>query len=514
MLRILYIPLDERPCNSTYPIDTAKVAKDIEIIALPKELYGKKKIPANTKHIFAFIKNNIANVDVAVISTEMFLYGGLLPSRLHHLTDDDALAYVHKIKQLKKLNPTVKLFFSNLIMRTPRYNSSDEEPDYYQDFGEKIFLYGTLKDKKQRKIIDEAGKKQLTKLSSEIPQSILSDYETRRSFNVKMNFANVDLVKEGIIDFLSIPQDDSAPYGYTTMDQNRVYTKIDNPYLKEHIMVYPGADEVGFTLLARAYNLFKKKSPKIYVRYSSTLGPTIIPNYEDRIINESLKQHAMAAGFKLVNQPSSADFILAYNTPGKKMQESWDQINSKDISYDTYRSLLLFVEEIESDIELGRKVAICDCAYSNGGDLELIQLLDYKKILPKILSYKAWNTNCNTLGSSISSLAFCEGDYNFDLLRENLLSNIYEDGFYQALIRSQLTTDILPTLGVDYFDLKDRTETVMRLISKQMLFLRNKYLSSSFPNQTFVIEKLSSPWNRMFEIQCKIKIENGVENDE
>ena len=36
-------------------------------------------------------------------------------------------------------------------MRTPRYNSSDEEPGYYEEeYGERIFRFGWLNDKKDR----------------------------------------------------------------------------------------------------------------------------------------------------------------------------------------------------------------------------------------------------------------------------------------------------------------------------------------------------------------------------
>ena len=40
-------------------------------------------------------------------------------------------------------------------------------------------------------------------------------------------------------------------------------------------MVYPGADEVGFTLLARAYNDYHQLTPKVYVHFASTFGPQI-----------------------------------------------------------------------------------------------------------------------------------------------------------------------------------------------------------------------------------------------
>ena len=44
-MKILYIPLDERPCNALYPIKAAQVNQDVEIISPEPELLGQKKTP-------------------------------------------------------------------------------------------------------------------------------------------------------------------------------------------------------------------------------------------------------------------------------------------------------------------------------------------------------------------------------------------------------------------------------------------------------------------------------------
>lgn len=504
-MRILYIPLDERPCNALYPLMTAEAASDVEVISLPIELMGAKKQAADTKKVWDFIKANIGDADYAVLSTEMLLYGGLLPSRLHHLTQIDLAEYEKNLRLLKQRYPEKKIFLSNLIMRTPRYNSSDEEPDYYEEYGERIFRFGWLNDKKDREGLSLDEKQELVKLIADVPKESISDYETRRQFNVSVNLLNIRLTEQVIVDFLAIPQDDSAIYGYTAIDQKKVYQVIQKNHLKDRVMVYPGADEVGFTLMARAYNDWLKRQPTIFVRYASTLGPELLPLYEDRLINESLKAHVMAVGMRLVDQADSADFILAYNVPGKKMQESWDQFTDKrDVTYDSYRHLLTFVEQIETDIKQGKKVGLCDSAFSNGGDLELIHLLDKKKVLSQLMCYKAWNTNCNSLGSTLSALTFTQTEVNQQTLVNNLLSNIFEDAFYQAEIRMLLTQQILPSLNLSYFDLKDQAPTVMDMIGYEMLALAHVYLPNSFAKKDFVIQELSSPWNRMFEINCRI----------
>ena len=101
-------------------------------------------------------------------------------------------------------------------MRCPRYNDDDEEPNYYLYHGLDLF---NRKYIQHRMALNIATQEEIDQLSTiTIPQEYINDYENRREVNCKINLACVELVKENIIDFLIIPQDDSAPYGYTALD--------------------------------------------------------------------------------------------------------------------------------------------------------------------------------------------------------------------------------------------------------------------------------------------------------
>ena len=41
-----------------------------------------------------------------------------------------------------------------------------------------------------------------------------------------MNLKVIDYLKNGDIDFLVIPQDDSSPYGYTSLSQKKVVDEV------------------------------------------------------------------------------------------------------------------------------------------------------------------------------------------------------------------------------------------------------------------------------------------------
>ncbi|MGF7047431.1 hypothetical protein J2T13_001936 [Paenibacillus sp. DS2015] len=496
-MRIAYLPIDERPCNVDFVKMMAESSSEIELIIPSKELLGAKKVAADTNRLWDWLNEVAIDVDAFIVSIDMVVYGGLLPSRLHYLSEDTAIMWIDRLRSLHKSFPDVAIYASNLIMRTPRYSSSDEEPDYYKQWGCELFTRAYLQDKQDRETLSEDEQSQLQEIVSILPEQYIHDYETRRKFNSMINTSMLELVHEGVLTFLSIPQDDSAEYGYTTMDQRIVVNKREQLRLYTKVHMYPGADEVGATLLARVYNDLKKMSPKIYPIWSSTLGPQLIPMYEDRPYAESLKAHVLAAGCQLVASADEADLILAYNTPGRVMQESWDQ-HKRDITYTSFRNMLTFVKDIKTHIKSGKKVMVADAAYANGGDNELITLLDEERILDQLVSYKGWNTNCNTLGSTI-----CQGVVALhgkpDIIQHNVIYHLLDDYFYQAEIRMDMTADFLPKYNLTYFDLKNEVALVNQERNERLYRRYHAMILYSFKGIELLEINTSAPWNRMFE---------------
>lgn len=498
MKRILFIPLDERPCNYVYPQEIVDIREDVTLISPPLSLLGNKKQAANIDNLWNFVENNISNCDAVVFSVEMLFYGGLLPSRLHHFHSDFHQQYIKRLVSLKERFPKCLFYAFQLIMRTPRYSSDDEEPDYYGIYGEQIFKRAYLLDKLERFELDAIEVNELSFLQEQIPNEIIKDYENRRQFNLSLNLEIINLVHQGVIEYLSIPQDDSCEYGYTAMDQTKVVSKIRELRLQQKVMMYPGADEAGCEVLARAIASLEHLTTKVYPFYASELGPQIVPLYEDRIMIESLKSHLMVAHCQIVQHKEEADFILAINCPGKIMQESFDQPN-QDITYSSYRNLNWFVSTLKNDIENGYKVVVADCAYANGGDLELIQLLDDYEVLDKLYAYKAWNTHCNTLGSTIAQMVICNSHFlNKEKITKSLIYHLLEDGFYQALLRKEMTASLQEPLS--YFDLKDKQDEIVQVENVRLKELFDKYILQSFKNVVINNINVYHPWNRMFEI--------------
>lgn len=503
-MEFLYIPLDERPCNVYYP----QIIADLQAIQLtvpPLALLSQKKQSADICGLWDWLEMNVADCRAALLSVEMLVYGGLLPSRLHQASASTLTQSLERLRTFKVAHPQVEIFASNLIMRTPAYSSSEEEPDYYATHGEQIFNWGWLQDKCERVGLTDAEQMQLERVQAELPSDYLQDYQARRACNVAVNLAVLELVQAGVISFLSIPQDDSAPYGFTAMDQRQVVAQVTARRLQQQVHLYPGADEVGCTLLARAYNQFRDRSPRIYVLYSSVCSEQIVPLYEDRPLGESVKAHVLAAGAQLAATPEAADVVLAVNTAGQVMQEAWDQ-SMKDITYTSFRNLRFFVAEIERLQQSGKPVAIADVAFANGGETELIQMLDDAALWDTLLAYAGWNTNCNTLGTVLAAASLGLGSDNQHALAFNKIYRLLEDWAYQSIVRQSVIETCLPSLGASYYDFNHQEVFITQTIAEQLLDVWCEMLQRSFTKWEIQQLGVFAPWQRMFEMGLKLEI--------
>ena len=102
----MYIPLDERPCNYNFINVMLKGHDDdIELVEPPLSILGFKKTPANFEALKEFMLNNISDCYGIILSIDMLLYGGIVPSRLHNFSVLELVSRLRVIKELKALNP-------------------------------------------------------------------------------------------------------------------------------------------------------------------------------------------------------------------------------------------------------------------------------------------------------------------------------------------------------------------------------------------------------------------------
>ncbi len=507
--KIIYLAADERPCNYQHP-DLIFDLSSTELIKPPFSMMGYKKEAADVDKIQKWLLANLNQSDQLVLSIELLVFGGILPSRIHNLSKNTLYKRLNFLKKIKSLKPDLKIYAFNLITRVPAYNSSDEEPDYYADYGEAIHKFGFLQDKNNRANLTESEIKELKRIENTIPAEIKEDYLKRRENNHALNLKVFALLKAEIIDFLLFPMDDNAEYGFSAAERNKILKKAIQENLTERLMSYPGADESGAVLLSRALTEKYNYQPKVFINYASSQGKNIIPPLEDRPLAVTVKEQLAAAGALAVANLNEADYLLFVNTPSRatmKVMEKWDFLLKREAIIDPERSLHSFISSIKHYLNNGRKVALADTALINGADDQLLKLMSAKNMLTKLTAYGGWNTSSNTVGSVIAhanTLILAEkiGESPETIVEKNkkmLLLRYLDDWAYQYQIRADLN-DSLSDFDLNYFDLKNKERKIAELSKNEMLKFKDKYLSS-FADYNF---ELSFPWNRLFEIKINI----------
>ncbi|TCL61399.1 DUF4127 family protein [Allofournierella massiliensis] len=489
-LKLVLLPLDERPCNRLFPQHLFQ-HDGVELVV--PETLGDKKQPADLEKVDQFLLNACRDADGLVLSLDTLLYGGLVPSRIHHKTPEELEPRMDIIRRLKQENPRLLIYGFQVVMRCPDYSSDDEEPDYYEQYGEQIHRAGEVL---HRSRLGLCGDQELKVMLEEIDQDKLKDYVDRRSCNLQQNYRALELVEQGVLDALVIPQDDSAAYGYAAMDQQSVRDRIARKGLMRDVLMYPGADEVGLTLLARMLNHMAGRKPKVYVKYAAEGAKSVLPIYEGCSLDTTIRNQLLSAGCQITDSYENADIILAVTAPAERIEEAVQQ-PSQARGYCVERSLPELVDFVEERVREGRIVTIADNAYGNGGEMLLIRMLNRAHLLDKVAGYAGWNTSANTLGTAIA-----EGvdAYHFGITQSHqnfLVERYIEDAGYCGMVRARITR-ILSQYGMNYFDVREQDGVVSAKVRQELERFTREELSSIAPRVE--LHQVWMPWRRMFEI--------------
>lgn len=492
-MKIVYIPLDERPCNYAF---AGQIAAGTPVqLAVPEiGMLGKKKIPADTAAIAEFLKTECADADGCVLSLDMLLYGGIIPSRIHRLTQAELLERLETVRELKRQNPALKIFAFALIMRCPSYSSADEEPDYYETCGREIFLTGQVKHKLALGLISEAEAAQLLHTYEEKTGAHLQDFEQRRQRN-RWVLEKILTEYRDCFEALVIPQDDSSAYGYTTVDREHLKQVVQSTGLGE-VPMYPGADEVGMSLLSRAACALMGRTPGIKLVFAHEDAPKMVPLYEDRPVGQTIPVLLKTSGCRVTE--SGEDITLYLNYPACDPVEVWQEPSE---GY-KMRDLNGFCDQIAADVRAGKLAAVSDGAYCNGGDAELVKMLSERIGLTELAAYAGWNTSSNTLGTAVCQAVFTWLFGKSEALDLFTAQRLYEDVGYCGYVRREVTALIEP-MGFGYFDAGETDGEVAKLVRQRL----DAYMEALLPEiaARYAIDRCQMPWKRMFEVDLTLK---------
>ncbi|MBP2019608.1 hypothetical protein J2Z79_003050 [Symbiobacterium terraclitae] len=500
-MRILLIPVDARPVTRDIAVEVAAVA-GIEVMVPPKEILGFLKEPADLAAIGAWMAEHLPLADAVVVSLDLLGYGGLCPSRFGGVTAAQVKERLAPVFRLKAERPDLPVYAFSATMRIPAYNSDAEEPEYWATYGYDLWRLSYCDDKYQV-TGDEAARAEAEAAAARVPAELVAEFRARRARNFAVNLHALDMAEQGLLDLIVFPQDDTSEFGWNIAEQRQLRAEINRRGLGMKALIYPGADEVGLALVARAVNRAAGVTPKFYPFYSSTKGPLIHARYEDRPLGETVKGQIFACGGLLVDSPAEADILLAVNTPGDEQGEAPEQAHRRLV--DTAgRNLPEFVARIAHYIREGRPVAVADLAYANGADDALISLLGETVALPDLEAYAGWNTAGNSMGTVAAHAAMRHlgrrtGRLNQGAHLSFLLKRFADDYLYQFQVR----TEVREAHGVDRLPPDELlAETARRLEPGLRAFHARHFARAG----ELKLKQIYLPWKRSFEVGLDLEV--------
>lgn len=413
MTKVLYVPLDERACNYRYPQELAQLTQNIELLVPPKEWMGFCKRPADVEKLWAWVFSHADECEYAILSVDTLVYGNIVGSRIHQRNEVECQTLLDHFAILKQNHPALHIHAFNLVARVAAYNNAAEDPDYWAQHGAAIWRFGYLTDRQQRGIGGPEEQSELENLRGALPPQELEDFLCRRKTDLATNLRCVELTDQGVFDVLTIPKDDTAEYGYAAMDQQAIAKLVRQKRLMGRVLVYPGADEVGCVLFARVYNLITGYVPRVYPRFSSVLGPQIVPLYEDRPLYESVKSQIVSAGGICVESAAESDCLLAINSPGKAMIEASVQAQ-KDISFSSHINMHEFLRYIHYYHACYQKpIGLAEVSVCNGCENEFMAYALQSGVLDEVTAVGGWNTAQNTIGVVLAQTVIAAHEHGF-----------------------------------------------------------------------------------------------------
>jgi len=292
-----------------------------------------RKTPPDLHALEKWVDDNIPKADVMIASAEMYIYGGLISSRCSNDTQEQVLRRMKKLVTFQQKFPNLKLFLSTVVMRIPAYDEDEEEPWYWAYYGFDLYTYSYYSDKYLYSH-NQSDYEHAQYAAAAVPDSILHEFLWRRSrnFNVTSQMIELFYQNQQLIQRLYITQDDNAEYGFNIEEAKKYKEMVAQYNLSQVCKIYPGADEVGFTLLAQVSSLMANQIPKVQFVFRDPSAIYRIPNYEGQPMIYTLQDQLSAAGGVSVNSSDPDIYLLVNNFSEETQIEAPDQPMNRTIN--------------------------------------------------------------------------------------------------------------------------------------------------------------------------------------
>lgn len=498
--RIALVPLDERPVNVELPIAIAAIA-GAELVLPPAGAMPDLRRPGDAEAIGAWLREVAPSVDAVVVSIDTLAFGGLIAART---TQDDVLKALTRLSGLAALHaghPDLPVAAVSLVMRATNSYNPQEEPLYWAEVGRELHRLGALHHRdflvRSGALYDQDNTAALQALRGSLAPAILDDFEQRRLRNHQVNLAMIGLAAQRIVDPLLITADDTAEFAAGSLEQLWLEQWMTVLPGGGQVLMYPGADEVAAVLVARQLARLSGVKARFAVACAEPDGLDRIAKYENTPIRTAIARQLAASGAVLAAEDEDAE-VLVIHAPDRQrrdyVHEHW-QADAEDAI-----AAIKTAELVTGLLRTGRRVALADLRYANGGDPLLVEELLVRGLLLQLSAYGGWNTAGNSLGSVVAAAAAAQlgqamGTLDALAQRRMLLHRLLEDYAYQGVLRNGLQQHLDAQYGTRTFE----AEGLEIRLQAEMETELNAMLHRLAPGDLRVTN-VSFPWHRSFEI--------------
>ena len=550
MNRVALLPMDDRPVNYDYPRYLVRAA-GLDLLLPPREWLGNPWRASRHADLVDWLVRTAPEADALVVAIDTLAYGGLIPSRTSAEETEPVLARLKVLRSLHAARPERPILASSVVMRINRSDSSEEEKPYCATYGRRLFQLSFLEHKAELGDASPEEIEQRNALRADIPDEVYVDYRRGRARNHAVNRAMLDWAAEGVFDYLLLPQDDTADYGWNVAEARSLQAYIRARHLTERAITYPGADEIGCLLLARHVCRLADFRPKVWPRYSPATAAAIVTAYEDRPLHELLRAHLAPLGGTVANSPQEADLILFVNGPVRiqgngdsqwliqrgldavrapmpaRFQPWLEQFFATEGFRATRREMQSpardpeeFVRALLDTLATGVPVAVADVAYVNAADLILGEQLRQHPAIAGLAAFGGWNTAGNTLGTVLAQAVIRARAMRAAPTREQraahlafLVLRFLDDDYFQGRERIRCMVEDLPAAGLTPTMERlpdDHAASIEAAVRKNLgraaEELRDLFVASGLARDVRG-SRIHLPWQRLFEVGFDVEVD-------
>lgn len=504
--RVLLIPLDDRPAAWQFAQMIGDIA-GVRVDTPPTELLGHFTRAGRADDIVEWLESNLSRYEMAVVSTDMLAYGGLIASRADRTSPALADRRLGRLASVLKANPRCRVYaFSTLTRLAP--TAVKENSKWRLELARFAAMrteYHTLGD--------ASLLPKLRNLRAVIPAAEIERYDKIRARNHAVQARLLDMVADGAFTHLMFGQDDAQPIGPHVPETARLAAKTQSLGVSGKTFFASGIDQIANVLLSRALLDWADWSPEVRIVLADEQGQTKVASYESEPLSESLRDQVVGSKARISTDSKRFDYTLYVNTP-----------EPREFALDA------FLRNMQTEVDQGMPIAVADVNLGRTGtaDSRVFDALMEGGRSSRLLAYAGWNTAGNTMGTTIpaANVYLLARRYGVNplhretALRKFILHRLVNDYEYHRFVRPQAYSmiDSLPrasreeTYGpelarVDDLVRTDLGERLRKRFEEQMRGTRFFAGAEEFEVVGLKDVSIKLPWPRAYEVMLRFALD-------